>query len=108
MIEIPDHDWVGDKKKVELRNEEVIQDIFKLATLMRTDFTAALNRVLTTSTKRVILEEQAMRQRLSTPFYPHQVPPSIATSDAPPPLASPERAPQTQKTSSPLNGASLI
>lgn len=64
-IEIPEFGWVGDKKKIEIRGERLIRDIFELATVMETDFTAATLRVLRTSVRRVIDEERGVNQRLA-------------------------------------------
>lgn len=64
-IEIPEFGWVGDKKKIEIRGERLIRDIFELAAVMETDFTAATLRILRTSIRRVIDEERGVNQRLS-------------------------------------------
>lgn len=84
MIEIPEFNWSGDKKKIEIRDPEVIRIVFHLASLMRTDFTTAVMRVLTTSTDRVIAEERLTRERLAAPFG--GISTTVPTTPPPPPL----------------------
>lgn len=102
-IEIPEFGWVGDKKKIEIRGERLIRDIFELATVMETDFTAATLRILRTSVRRVIDEERGVNQRLA-----NSVPIPLSStnnSSLPQPCSLEQKVDRTQTHKS---GADLI
>lgn len=102
-IEIPEFGWVGNKKKIEIRGERLIRDIFELATVMETDFTAATLRILRTSVRRVIDEERGVNHRLAnSQSTPLSSPSNLSLSQPYSPEPKVDR-PQTQKS-----GADLI
>ena len=102
-IEIPEFGWVGNKKKIEIRGERLIRDIFELATVMETDFTAATLRILRTSVRRVIDEERGVNQRLSNSQSTPLAYPSNSSLSQP---YSPE--PKVDRTQTQKSGADLI
>jgi len=74
IIKIPEAGWAGAGKKIELRQESVIRDVFELAALLETDFTQAVYRVLKTCTRLVIEEEKALKARLAQTVIRHPQP----------------------------------
>jgi hypothetical protein len=102
-INIPEFGWSGNQKKIEIRDEKLIRQIFEYAGLIGTDFTEALRRTLTLALPVIIENERLSRERLaacfrssseSVPFTP-SAPQTIAP--APVPVSAPEPIYQYQE-----------